>query len=184
MALAVIGLSHRTAPVEVRERFVFNDSEAAAGLLQLTGSGGIREAVLLSTCNRTELYLVGDRSGGENGGSGNGSAATNRAWAAVEDPMFQAAERMLAERAGMPVSEAASHMYRIRRLEAARHLFRVVTSLDSMVVGEAQIQGQVRRAYESAAALGGDRRVVGPVLSRLFESALRVGGRVRSETAL
>lgn len=162
MSLAVVGLSHHTAPVEVRERYVFGRKEADAVLVALTTGGAAREAVLLSTCNRTELYL---RLGPGGGG-------------------LDAATELLAARAGYSRAEAERHLYRHVGRRSVEHLFRVTSSLDSMVVGEAQIQGQVRAAYEEAQGVGGGRRVVGPMLSRLFEMALHTGGRVRSQTAL
>ena len=157
----MVGLNHRTAPVEVRERFVFSDDAARRALGALTSGGGVREAALLSTCNRTELY-----------GYPGGQAGEDRGRA------------LLAARAEMTVEEAGRYLYRREGLEAVRHLYRVTSSLDSMVVGEAQIQGQVRAAYDVALSSGRDARVIGPVLARLFESALSVGGRVRSETGL
>lgn len=164
MAITVLGINHETAPVEVRERFVFTPTEARAALAALTGQGAFREAVLLSTCNRTELY---------------GYATGERPAADAAD----AARALLAGQAGMAAEEAEGYLYRRSGADAVRHLFRVATSLDSMVVGEAQIQGQVRDAYVTAHALRAER-VVGPVLGRLFETALSVGGRVRSETKL
>lgn len=162
MSLAVVGVNHRTAPLEVRERFVFAPRDAAAALSRLTAEGLAREAVLLSTCNRTELYLrlPEDGAGPEAG------------------------IRLLAEKAGYGVEQAARYLYVHEGRKSVEHLFRVVSSLDSMVLGEAQIQGQVREAYEEAAKLAVEPRVVGPVLSRLFQMALAVGARVRSETAL
>ncbi|HLU26646.1 MAG TPA: glutamyl-tRNA reductase [Longimicrobiales bacterium] len=161
MTLAVVGLSHHTAPVEVRERYVFGRKEASAILAALTAGGVAEEAVLLSTCNRAELYL--------RLGAGRG---------------LDAAVELFAARAGYSRAEAEEHLYRHVGRRAVEHLFRVTSSLDSMVVGEAQIQGQVRTAYEAAQGGGGGERAVGPVLSRLFEMALHTGGRVRSETAL
>ncbi|MBX6363484.1 MAG: glutamyl-tRNA reductase [Gemmatimonadetes bacterium] len=163
MALRVLGLSHHTAPVEVRERFVFNAAEVTAALRRLRAAGAAQEAVLLSTCNRTELYLHLPE----------GAEAT---------PALE----LLAEHARMPAEEASRFMYRYDERRGVEHLFRVVSSLDSLVLGEAQIQGQVRAAYERALGAGGegDDRVVGPVLSRLFQHALSVGGKVRSETHL
>lgn len=160
MSLAVVGVSHRTAPLEVRERFVVDAAASADALQHLTGNGA-GEAVLVSTCNRTELYLrVADEQ--------------------PEAPTLGV--RFLCEQAGMDQEEAARYLYTLQEKAAVEHLFRVVSSLDSMVLGEAQIQGQVKSAYERASAEGSF--TVGPVLSRLFESALRVGGRVRSETRL
>lgn len=158
MGLVLVGLSHHSTPVEIRERFAFGPEESLVALAELRETGAAREGVLLSTCNRTEFYL-------HQSAAGVGEAAVLR---------------QLAARAGLPEGEAAAYLYRQRGRAAVEHLFRVVTSLDSMIVGEAQIQGQVRAAYEQAAEAG----LVGPVLSRLFQMALAVGGRVRNETAL
>jgi glutamyl-tRNA reductase len=162
MSLAVVGISHRTAPLHVRERFVV-DAHASAHALRQLAAIGCTEAVLLSTCNRTELYMRGP--GQELDASALGA-------------------RFLTEHAGMDEADADRYLYTLHDNGAVEHLFRVVASLDSMVIGEAQIQGQVKSAYERAVATVGGDFVVGPVLSRLFETALRVGGRVRSETKL
>lgn len=164
MSLVVVGLSHHSAPVEVRERFAFGPTDAVAALRSLRTSGVVEEGVLLSTCNRTEFYLRL-----RPGGAG-----------------VPAVVAEFASRAGLPVEEASAYIYDHRDLVAVEHLFRVVSSLDSMIMGEAQIQGQVRAAYEEAAKADADGGppLVGPVLSRLFQMALSVGGRVRSETAL
>src|SRR5690606_30204668 len=121
----------RTAPIEVRERFVFGAKDAEAALLDLVGQGVAQEAVLLSTCNRTELYL------GEAGGEGEREGIA-----------------LLAARAGLPEEEARRHLYVHWDRRSVEHLFRVVSSLDSMILGEAQIQGQVKGAYEAACAMG------------------------------
>jgi glutamyl-tRNA reductase len=162
MSLAVVGVSHRTAPLEVRERFVLGP-DASDAVMRHLASAGCTEAVLLSTCNRTELYLHarGD---------------------AVDAPA--AGSRFLASHSGMGEVEAGAYLYTLQHASAIEHLFRVVTSLDSMVLGEAQIQGQVREAYGRAVEINGDTLAAGPVLGRLFETALRVGARVRSETRL
>jgi glutamyl-tRNA reductase len=163
MPVRVIGISHRTAPLEIRERFVFPDAQVQETLDTIIRDRHASEAVLLSTCNRTELYYV----------SGGGETD-------VRDLMVG----MLCERAGISSTRAESFFYEEHERAAVEHLFRVSASLDSMILGEPQIQGQVRSAYEAAcAAVNGSRRV-GPVLSRLFETALSVGGRVRSQTAL
>jgi glutamyl-tRNA reductase len=159
--LAVVGLSHHTAPLDVRERFTF-EAQSGAQLLLERAVAPVREVVLLSTCNRTELYLLAE----------------------ADVDVAAAAAAPLSEAAGYSPAEASGYLYCHRGHDTVRHLFRVVSSLDSMVVGEAQIQGQVRDAYEQAARVPGSHRVVGPVLARLFQSALCVGGRVRSETAL
>jgi glutamyl-tRNA reductase len=162
MSLAVVGISHRTAPVDVRERFVV-DAQASAAALRELAAVGCSEAVLLSTCNRTELYL--------------------RAEEAQPDVSVIGA-RVLTDHAGMLEGDADRYLYTLHDERAVEHLFRVVASLDSMILGEAQIQGQVKAAYELAVQSTNGHFVVGPVLARLFESALRVGGRVRSETKL
>lgn len=162
MSLAVVGLSHHSAPVEVRERFVFSPGEATATLARLTSTGVANEAVLLSTCNRTEFYLRFDD----------------------VDAGAEAVVELLARQAGVSPEEAAKYVFCHRDRQGVEHLFRVVASLDSMILGEAQIQGQVRAAYEQAAGMTGGVRPAGPVLSRLFQTALSVGGRVRSETTL
>jgi glutamyl-tRNA reductase len=162
MSIAVVGVSHRTAPLEIRERFVV-DAQASAHALRRLASIGCTEAVLLSTCNRTELYM---RSPGTQPDAGIIGA------------------RFLTDHAGMPEADAERYLYTLHDDGAVEHLFRVVASLDSMILGEAQIQGQVKAAYERAVESNNGDFVVGPVLSRLFEMALRVGGRVRSETRL
>lgn len=152
MAVIVLGVSHHGAPLDVRERLAFRGAEVLPALARLRDEAGASEGVLLSTCNRTELYLV----------DGAGDAVAE-GW------------RMLSERLG---AEASGYGYVRRDREAAAHLFRVAAGMDSLVVGEAQIHGQVRDAWESS------RAASGAVLNRLFQSALLVGGRVRSETTL
>ena len=149
MALIAAGASFRTAPLDVREKFAYTSSEVVAALSRLR-SAGAREAALLSTCNRTEFYLVDDE------------AAT---LAAVWDE--------LSARLG---DDPRPYAYVRRDREAAAHLFRVASGLDSMILGEAQIQGQVREAWETS------RSQSGTALNRLFQSALMVASRVRTET--
>ena len=156
--LLVIGASHNTAPVAVRERIALTDTGATHFLGELRAAAEIHEAVILSTCNRTELYLgVGDPVEAETVLMG-----------------------MLARRAGIRPTELLDAIYALRNCDAARHLYRVTAGLDSMVVGEAEIQGQVKRAYEQA--LG--ERSTGPLTNQLFRAALATGKRVRSETAV
>lgn len=162
MSVAVVGISHRTAPLQVRERFVI-DAPASASALRRLAATGCTETVLLSTCNRTELYM---------------RAPGNQPDAGI------LGSRFLSEHAGMEESDADRYLYTLHGDGAVEHLFRVVASLDSMVLGEPQIQGQVKSAYERAVQTGNGSFVVGPVLARLFETALRVGGRIRSETRL
>ncbi|WP_028064428.1 glutamyl-tRNA reductase [Solirubrobacter soli] len=143
--LLVLGASHKTAPLAVRERLALLDGQVEPFLRELMARPGITEAVVLSTCNRTELYVVG------------------------EDPEIA--------RAALPADVA---LYSERNCDAARHLYRVVSGLDSMVVGEAEIQGQVKRAYERALAA----HTTGPMTNKLFRAALATGKRVRTETSI
>ena len=163
MPIAVVGANHTTAPIEVRERFAMGRTETPVVLADLVDSGAMAEAVLLSTCNRTELYMsLADLQRG--------------------DAAFRA---ILAERLDMPVEALRGYLYLHRDKAAVQHLFRVTSGLDSMVLGEPQIQGQVKEAYQLAQETRGlSGQVVGPVLNRLFQTALGVGGKVRSETEL
>jgi len=156
--LLAIGVSHKTAPLEVRERLALPEARAADFMRDLRGAADVHEAVAISTCNRTELYLV------------------------VGDPVEaeSTALAMLARQAGIRPTGLATAIYSHRNCDAARHLYRVVSGLESMIVGEAEIQGQVKRAYDSALA----RETVGPFTNRLFKAALATGKRVRSETAI
>src|SRR5437764_12233112 len=153
MSIAVVGVNHRTAPLEVRERFAHAPREVPAALERVlsAGAGG---GVLLSTCNRTEFYLAEP-----------GDATPATVWA------------ILTERLGEGRS-ASEYGYLVRDRDAVRHLYRVSAGLDSMILGESQIQGQVREAWEMS------RAQAGPVLHRLFQTALHVGSRVRTETGL
>ena len=156
--LSVIGVSHRTAPVEVRERLALPGGEVVRLLRIMHAEPALEEALLLSTCNRTELYAV-PRRGHE------------------PLPYFLA---HLARLKGGPPPADPSVFYRRDGLEAARHLFRVAASLDSQIVGEHQILGQVREAYRAAV----EARTAGFLLNRVLHWALRVGKRVRTETQL
>jgi glutamyl-tRNA reductase len=155
--LLALGVSHKTAPVAVRERLAFSDPEARRFLEELVPDAA-QEAVVISTCNRTELYVV------------------------ASDPVQaeSAVLTALARRAGIRPTELAEVMYFPRNCDAARQLYRVASGLESMIVGEAEVQGQVRRAYE--AALAAD--TTGPLTNRLFSAALQTGRRVRSETSI
>jgi glutamyl-tRNA reductase len=161
MPLAVVGASHRTAPIELRERFALGRAEVPGALLGLAADGS--EAVVLSTCNRTEVYLsLPDGSEG-----------------------VEHARALLAARIGAEPGEAARFFYEHRDRRAAEHLFRVSAGLDSMILGEPQIQGQVKEAYATAREVASeDGPVVGQALHRLFQTAFSIGGRVRSETGL
>jgi glutamyl-tRNA reductase len=155
--LLALGVSHKTAPVALRERLALSTHEAAAFAARAVG-GAVREAVAISTCNRTEIYAV----------VGNPVAAEN------------ALLTQLAERAAIRPTELAEVIYSPRNCDAARQLFRVTAGLESMIVGENEIQGQVKRAYEAALAQGS----TGPLSNRLFAAALGTGKRVRAETTI
>jgi glutamyl-tRNA reductase len=153
MGIKVLGVNHRTAPLEVRERFAHGAHEVPGALARVLRAGAAG-GVLLSTCNRTEFYLVAD-----------------------DEQPAEAAWTLLAERLGEGQA-ARGYGYLARDRDAVRHLYRVSAGLDSMILGESQIQGQVRDAWEAS------RAQAGPVLHRLFQTALHVGARVRTETAL
>jgi len=154
----LIGLSHQTAPVELRERLDFQARGVESALQTLGRRGAAREAVVLSTCNRAELY------------------------ATCED--LETARRdlqeFLSEYHGVSQQAVAPHLYERADLEVARHLFRVAAGLDSLVVGEPQILGQVKDAHNAAAAAQSS----GTILNRLFHASFAVGKRVRNETSL
>jgi glutamyl-tRNA reductase len=156
--LLALGVSHKTAPLDLRERLSLTEGSAVGALRELTLAEGIHEAAAISTCNRTELYLV------------------------VSDTVEaeSTALGVLTRQADIPPTELLGHLYSHRGVEAADHLFRVTAGLDSMIVGEAEIQGQVKRAYELALVEG----ATGPILNRLFRGALAAGGRVREETRI
>jgi glutamyl-tRNA reductase len=156
--LLALGVSHKTAPLDLRERLSLTEGRAVGALRELTEAGGIHEAAAISTCNRTELYLV------------------------VSDPVEaeSTALGVLTRQAEIRPTELLGHLYSLRSGEAVRHLFRVTAGLDSMILGEAEIQGQVKRAYELALVEGG----TGPILNRLFRGALTAGGRARDETGI
>jgi glutamyl-tRNA reductase len=152
MSLISAGVSHHAAALDVRERLTLQRPEVTALLERLRATGAIREGVIISTCNRTELYAME----GE-------SDAVSALWESMSDRLG---------------SEVSGYGCVRRDREAAAHVFRVASGLDSMILGEAQIQGQVRDAWEAC------RPHAGAALHRLFQSALGVAGRVRSETGI
>jgi glutamyl-tRNA reductase len=156
--LLALGVSHKTAPVALRERLAFGEEEGGQFAREATATSEVREAVVISTCNRTEVYLV------------------------VGDPVRAEADvlGLLARRAGIRPTELAEVIYSPRNCDAARQLYRVTAGLDSMIIGEAEVQGQVRRAHEAAGRSG----ATGPFTNRLFAAALTTGKRVRSETEI
>jgi glutamyl-tRNA reductase len=152
LALIVAGISHVTAPIEVREKLTFRPQDAVRELAHLRDERLIREGVILSTCNRTEIYAVEE----------SGDALSD----------FSS---LLSGRLGR---DAAEFMYVHRDREATSHLFGVAAGLDSMILGEAQIQGQVKDAWEQC------RAESGPILNRMFQSALLAASRAREETGI
>ena len=158
MHLLLLGVSHRTAPVEFRERLDFSARGVGEALAALAARPSGAEAAVLSTCNRAEIYLACED---------------------LEQGQLDA-EIFFAEFHRLPREDLRPHLYTKTDLEAVRHLFRVAAGLDSLVVGEPQILGQVKEAYGHASA----QRTAGPLLNRLFTAAFTTGKRVRSETSL
>jgi glutamyl-tRNA reductase len=160
--LLALGISHKTAPVALRERLAFSEREASEFVREATATAEVREAVVISTCNRTEVYLVVGGAGGD--------------LVQAESDVLG----LLARRAEIRPTELADAIYSPRNCDAARQLYRVTAGLESMILGEAEIQGQVRRAHEAAMRAG----ATGPFSNRLFAAALTTGKRVRSETGI
>lgn len=155
--LALIGCNHRTAPVEFRERVAFTSEQARHAANSLREQGILEEAVVLSTCNRSELYGVPVDSGA---------------------PVTEAMEEFLTSFHRIPRADLDGRFYRWVGRDAIQHLYRVAAGLDSMLLGEAEILGQLRTAYNQAL----DHGSTGPVLNRAFQGALEVGKRIRAET--
>ena len=160
MSIVLVGVNHKTAPVEIRERLAFSDEACADGLRRLVDGEIVREGLIVSTCNRVEIL----------------SATTNEQ---LESGAGRLAE-FLDATARLPNDFLSNHLYRHTNEEAVRHLFRVASSLDSMVVGEPQVLGQVRHAYSVAVEAG----TAGRVLNRLVHHTFRVAKRVRNETGI
>ncbi len=157
MSLILVGLNHKTAPVEVRERLSVNPAHEPEIMAALTGLPGVRGAGVLSTCNRVETIL---------------SSESEESIEPVVD--------LIISRSKMKRAEVEEHLYVLRNGEVVRHLFRVASGLDSMILGEPQIGGQVREAYQRARML----HATDPVLRQLFDAALRVAKRVRTDTGI
>jgi glutamyl-tRNA reductase len=155
MRLQILGLNHNTAPIEIREQVVFAGDEVGRAIVRLAEIDGVEEAVLLSTCNRTELYVFSDDDGRDQ----------LQAWLHDErnlDPAF------------------TDSLFRLDADDAIRHIFRVACGLDSMVLGETQILGQLKDAYRAAQNAG----AVGKNLSRLFQHTFSVAKKVRTDTEI
>src|SRR2546422_10260465 len=154
MQLALVGLSHKTAPVEVRERLAFNSDALRTALTSLVGRQEVNEALILSTCNRVEVV--------------------------AESADERLIREFLCEFHQISHDSVSKHLYSFRNVDAIRHVFRVAASLDSMVIGEPQILGQVKEAYRIASDAG----TVGMHLSALMNRAFAVAKKVRSETGI
>jgi glutamyl-tRNA reductase len=160
MSIVLVGINHKSAPIEVRERLAFSDTACAAGLRSLVDGQIVREGLIVSTCNRVEVLTET--------ASGQLTGTTERVI------------QFLSREEYLPRSFYEAHLYTHTDDEAVRHLFRVTSSLDSMVVGEPQVLGQVRRAYSIALEAG----TAGRILNRLVHHAFRVAKRVRTETGI
>ena len=158
MEILLIGLSHKTAPVEVRERLYFDERGLGEPLRALCANSGIEEAVILSTCNRVDVVVRAEAS--EKGA--------------------EALKGFLASYHGVVPQELELYLYHLDGEEAVRHVFRVCCGLDSMVMGEPQILGQVKDAYEVARQV----KATGLVLNQLFSRAFRIAKRARTDTAI
>jgi glutamyl-tRNA reductase len=154
--ISVIGLNHKTADIEVRERLAFNGPKLEEGLKGLSSLPGVKEAFIISTCNRVEIYLHS------------------------KNTVSTQVIRFLSEFHSIPEELLKKSLYILNGLEAARHLFRVASSLDSMVIGEPQILGQVKEAFEFA--LG--QKTTGPIINTLVKKAISAAKRVRTETRI
>src|ERR1051325_10704336 len=160
MSIVLIGVNHKSAPVEVRELLAFSEAACSEGLRSLVDGEVVREGLIVSTCNRVEVLAetAADRLG----------------------DTLERVNKFLTKTDSVPRSFFETHVYRHTDDEAVRHLFRVTSSLDSMVVGEPQVLGQVRRAYTLALEAG----TAGRILNRLVHHAFRVAKRVRTETGI
>jgi glutamyl-tRNA reductase len=159
MEITLIGISHRTASIELRGRLAFRVEQACEAADQLRSRGILKEVVVLSTCNRTEVYGVAPERTGDN---------------------LDAMEMFIASYHKVTADELKPVVYRQSDREVIRHLYRVAAGLDSLLLGESEILGQVREAYRVAM----DHGSTGRVLNRLFQSALEVGKRIRTETEI
>ena len=160
MSIVLIGINHKSAPVEVRERLAFTEEACSTALHALVDGEIVREGLIVSTCNRVEVLAE----------TGNERLSDT----------IERVNQFLSRTDSLPRSLFETHLYQHTDDEAVRHLFRVTSSLDSMVVGEPQVLGQVRRAYSIALEAG----TAGRILNRLVHHAFRVAKRVRTETGI
>ena len=156
MDLMVVGINHKTAPVEIREKFSFREKQIAEANRMLKESANLKENLVLSTCNRVEIYAVGERDKDHFNGIGN----------------------FLSRFHNLDISDYKDNIYVYKDKEAIEHLFKVASGLDSMVIGEAEILGQVKKAYNGAR----ESATTGKVLNRLFEKAFNTAKKIRTET--
>ncbi len=159
MRILALGVDHRSAPASVREALAFDGGKGTEGLDALVRTFPGNEFAILSTCNRVEVYAAGNPE---------------------EAPQPDALTDFLAGFHALPADHFAGHVVSYHDEGAVGHLFRVAASLESLVLGEGQILGQVREAFLAAR----ERRTVGPILHRVFEHAIRVGKKVREETGM
>ena len=158
MNIAVVGLSHKTAPVEVREKLSIPEQKVEVAIAQLRGYPHIQEVAILSTCNRLEIYIVTSES----------------------EPGVREVIQFLSECSKVPLQSLRPHLFILLHEDAVMHLMRVASGLDSLVLGEGQILAQVKQTHKLAQQYKG----VGRILERLFKQALTAGKRVRTETSI
>ena len=158
LRVVVVGISHNTAPVEVREHFSFTEDETRAAVTELRSMPGIQECMMLSTCNRTEIYAASEHS----------------------EECVESVKRYLSENSGFDTHTISPYLYASVGHMAVRHMYKVACGVDSMVVGEPQILGQVKGAYRNAVI----KNTAGLILNRLCHSAFFAAKRVRTETGI
>ncbi|HBO84385.1 MAG: glutamyl-tRNA reductase [Deltaproteobacteria bacterium GWC2_42_11] len=158
MNIIIVGLSHKTAPVEIREKLSFPPQTIDEPLKKLCNTYGINEGVIVSTCNRVEVFAVTPD---------------------IEKGLWQV-KRFLSEYHNIPLNELDEHLYTYESEEAVKHLFRVVSGLDSMVIGEPQIFGQIKDAYGYAV----QHVTAGIIINKLFHKTFSVAKRIRTETRI
>lgn len=158
MRIILVGLNHKTAPVEVREHFSFSQALLEAGLAKLHKKKSVEECLILSTCNRVEFYAVSEDA----------------------EECIEEIKQFLSDFHQVPIEFFSPYLYTLVSPTAIEHLFRVASSLDSMVIGEPQILGQVKEAYKVASS----KRTTGLILNRLFHTTFSVAKRVRAETKI
>src|SRR5205823_5439198 len=157
MPLIAIGLNHRTAPVHVRERLSCTEAKLPEMIESLRAMNGVDGASMVSTCNRVEAYV-----------------------SAADEDVIEAVVNWLAERADAERAELEKHLYILRHGDVIKHLFRVASGLDSMILGEPQIHGQVRAAFLASQRCG----ALDPLLTQVFEQTMRVAKKVRTDTGI